>query len=271
MTNQPIIYIKIHKKKLLKSLETIFSDCKLVYSTHSHHLIHPQWLAGTYIVTNEAISYDSPENDLITETNINATLYRSFVSNHPNELDHFRPILDALDYAPSRLEMVPKVIFTEGKNDFYTLKYMAHITEQEGVCLNFYPGAGVDKLDDPFRLYLAWNKPFIAIFDADEAGKKAKSRYIYNIGPDVKEKIFTLKDIDEKWDNKKMEDLFYNDDRINCIKELFPDCSSYDKSKFNTSVQDLYIHKRDFTFSDTSKENFNKIFDFLKEKIDQAI
>ena len=49
------------QQKLLQSLERIVSDCKLIYSTHSHHLINPKWLAGAYIVRNKAIDYDNPE------------------------------------------------------------------------------------------------------------------------------------------------------------------------------------------------------------------
>lgn len=107
------------QQKLLQSLESIVSDCKLIYSTHSHHLINPKWLAGAYIVRNKAIDYDNPEGADTTETDINAILYKNFVAQHPNEEDHFKPILDALEYTPSNLEVLPATIFTEGKNDYY--------------------------------------------------------------------------------------------------------------------------------------------------------
>ena len=48
--------------KLLHSLENVVSDCKLIYSTHSHHLINPKWLTGTYIVKNKAIDYNNAED-----------------------------------------------------------------------------------------------------------------------------------------------------------------------------------------------------------------
>ncbi len=43
------------QQKLLQNIESIFSNCKLIYSTHSHHLIEPKWLSGAYIIRNEAI------------------------------------------------------------------------------------------------------------------------------------------------------------------------------------------------------------------------
>ena len=103
------------QKKLLQSLERIVSDCKLIYSTHSHHLINPKWLAGAYIVRNKAIDYDNPEGADTTETDINAILYKNFVAEHPNEEDHFKPILDALEYTPSNLEVLPATILPKAK------------------------------------------------------------------------------------------------------------------------------------------------------------
>ena len=45
-----------------------------------------------------------------------------------------------------------------------------------------YPGASADKYENIFREYLAHNKKFVAVFDADgnisRGGKGAKKRYI---------------------------------------------------------------------------------------------
>ena len=259
------------QQKLLQSLENIVSDCKLIYSTHSHHLINPKWLAGTYIVRNKAINYKNPEETATTETDINAIPYKNFVAQHPDEEHHFKPILDALEYTPSRLEIVPPIVFTEGKNDYYILKYVLNVLFKEKNSLNFYPGAGVNKYEDPFRLYLAWNKNFIALFDSDGAGEKAKSKYIKEISPDVKDRIFTLQDVDKKWKDLKIEGLFSEHERIRLIQECFPDHKKEDgdsKSKFNTAIEELYINDRKFGFNKTTLRNFRKIFDFLEDKLD---
>jgi len=44
--------------QLLKSFEKLPS---LIYTTHSHHMINPKWLEGTYVVKNEGLNYG--END----------------------------------------------------------------------------------------------------------------------------------------------------------------------------------------------------------------
>ncbi|MDE0151976.1 MAG: AAA family ATPase [Bdellovibrionales bacterium] len=256
------------QKKLLHSLENIVSDCKLIYSTHSHHLIDPKWLAGTYIVRNEAINYESPEESSTTETNISATLYKNFVARYPKEEDHFKPILDALDYTPSKLEMVPSIIFTEGKSDYYTFKYMAHIIFKDEYKLNFYPGAGVNKYKDPFRLYLAWDKKFIALFDSDEGGRKAKEQYIADIGRDIENKIFTFEDIKSEWKEIEAEKLFSREEQVKVTQSCFSDYEEGDlKSKFNASIQNLYIKNKEFDFNQETLNKFKKIFDFLQEKI----
>lgn len=255
------------QKKILDSLEDIVSNCKLIYSTHSHHLINPKWLSGTYIVKNKAINYDAPGESISTKTDINATLYKNFVAEYPTEDDHFKPILDALDYTPSHLELVPSIVVTEGKNDYYTFKYMADIilnTYQ----LNFYPGAGVNKYETLFRLYLAWNRPFIALFDSDSSGQSAIEKYIKKIGCDIKDKIFTFSDIDPTWKEKTPEQLFSEEEKIKVIKSCFENYQDgYDKSKFNIAIQELYIKETHFEFNQTTLDKLKKIFNFIDKKI----
>ena len=258
------------QQKLLQSLERIVSDCKLIYSTHSHHLRNPKWLAGAYIVRNKAIDYDNPEGADTTETNINAIPYKNFVAEYPDEQDHFKPILDALEYTPSNLEVVPATIFTEGKNDYYIFKYLLSVIFQEENDLHFYPGAGVNKYENQIRLYLAWNKKFVALFDSDCGGNQARDEYIKYIGPDIQSRIFTFEDICSDWKNLKTEDLFTEAERIEVIQYCFKDHKKedgYKKSKFNTAIQDLYIHNQEFKFSRTTIEKFDEIFKFLKNKL----
>jgi len=258
------------QQKLLQSLDDIVSECKLIYSTHSHHLINPKWLAGTYIVKNEAINYGNPEEAMTTETKISAIPYKNFVARYPDEEDHFKPILDALDYTPSSLEMVPSTVFTEGKNDYYTFKYFSEVIFKGNYQLSFYPGAGIGKYEDVFRLYLAWNRDFIAIFDADRQGKKEKQRYISLLGPDIESKIFTLDEINPAWKDFKTEDLFTETEKIKITQTSFPDHKTEDgyvKSKFNTALQQLYIDGIEFKFNKRSTSKIEVIMKFIQEKL----
>lgn len=254
------------QQKLLTSLDDIVSNCKLIYSTHSHHLINPKWLSGTYIIKNEAINYGNPEEQKTTATSIDAVLYKNFVAKYPNETDHFKPILDALQYTPSQLEIVPHTIFTEGKNDYYTFKYIAKVIFKNKYDLYFYPGAGVDKYLDIFRLYITWGKEFIAIFDSDAAGKRAKKRYEDEVGPDIKDKIYTLEDISASWKNIETEDIFTATEKIRIIQTSFANHKKEDgfiKSKFNTALEQLYIDNIAIELNKNTKNKFEKIFEFI--------
>jgi len=259
----------LHQKSQLKLLgifEKLSEKCKIIYSTHSHHLINPKYLAGTYIVKNKAINYDEEENFDQSETDISATLYKNFVSTYPDEKDHFKPILDAIDYSPSSFELVEKIVCIEGKNDYYTFKYFQSVIFKK-YAFNFYPGAGVGKYDDLFRLYIAWNKSLVAVFDSDKQGKKEQQRYPNQISVELKDKIFTLENINSSWDNHTTEDLFTADDRINIIKTLFPGETSYNKSKFNTAMQDLFIKNKKIKMDTETTKNIKKVFEFLDKKL----
>ena len=260
------------QQKLLQDLANIVSDCKLIYSTHSHHMINPSWLAGTYIVKNKAINYDNPEEAQTTDTNISVTPYNHFVSQHPEESDHFQPILDALDYRPSQLEMVPELIFTEGKNDYYTFKYVNELIFRDKYPLYFYPGAGAGKYERIFRLYLAWNRKFIALFDSDGAGEKERRLYMKKMGPELDNRVFTLKDVAKSWTKMETEDLFLSVAEKNkiiqtCFHDYVVPAEGYDKSKFNTAIQSLYINKKTYEFNKATLARFEKVFAFLQEKL----
>ncbi len=252
--------------KLLDIFDRLSEKCKIIYSTHSHHLINPKHLAGTYVVRNKAINYDEEENFDQNETDISATLYKNFVSTYPKEKDHYKPILDAIDYTPSSFELVEKIVCLEGKNDYYTFEYFQK-NILDGYNFHFYPGASVTKYEDLFRLYLAWNKKLLAVFDSDRQGKKEQSRYLNSVSIELKDSIFTLDEIEESWKNMTTEDLFSQQDRLLVINTLFPKEKVYNKSKFNTAIQELFINNSKVALSDETTQNFVKVFNFLSDKI----
>lgn len=259
----------LHQKsqmKLLNIFEKISLKCKIIYSTHSHHLINPKHLAGTYVVRNKAINYDEEENFDQNETDISATLYKNFVSTYPNEKDHFKPILDAIDYTPSSFELVENIVCLEGKNDYYTFEYIQKniLTDYN---FHFYPGASVTKYEDLFRLYIAWDKKFLAIFDSDRQGKKEQNRYINTISSEIVSSVFTLDQIDENWKNITTEDLFTDSDKLKIIKTLFAEEKVYSKSKFNTALQELFIKNNIVEFEAETINNLARVFSFIEERM----
>lgn len=255
------------QKQLLKSFESLGHEIKIIYTTHSHHLINPNWLESTYVVKNEGIELEAPESNSPKKTNILIEPYRDFVMKHPHNTAYFQPILDVLDYSPSNLENLPNCVFLEGKNDYYTLAYFNGVIFNNKYELNLAPSTGSGNLDTLISLYIGWGKEFIILLDSDKAGKNQKSRYIEKFGIIVEQRIYTLENINQTWVKKGLEKLFENAEALKFQQTSYPDSTKYNKTHFNRTIQESLINKRDFNFSQEMKDNIEKILVFLTEKI----
>ena len=255
------------QNQLLENFSSFPEGFSIIYTTHSHHLINPKWLESTFVVKNEGLDYEDEDKYKAIDTSIKVYKYRDFVSKHPNQTTYFQPILDVLDYSPSRLENIPNVVMIEGKNDFYTLKYFY---EKILFCtgqLNLMPGGGAGSLDDVIRLYLAWGREFIILLDADQEGLKQKKRYEELFGVVVNNRIFSLQDIDKTWENKGTEFLLEKEEIMKIQDSIYPPTQTFNKTHFNRAIQELYLTNKQVEISSSTKEKFQKIFDFCLGKL----
>ncbi len=261
--------------KILDAINQLSDKSMIVYSTHSQHLINPEWLKGAYVVENEAISVENLEGALTdTEAKINVSKYYNFVnkSKDVSKSIFFQPILDRLEYQPSKLELKPHITICEGKFDWYTYKYFTNIIFNDNFDYNFYPGTGKDDLGDIIRLYLSWGCDFTVVLDGDIPSQKAKESYIINLPGLVEEKIHTYKDILNL--ECPTEELFtIQDKEIICDEafgkgtyELVKDDKKQFKSKFNHSIIQLLISGKHLDLDETTCSNFRKILEFIREK-----
>ncbi len=252
------------QKSLLNTFETITTKSRLVYTTHSHHLINPDWLNSTYIIKNKGLGYREDEDFNSTKTEIEAYKYKQFVSQHPDQTSYFQPILDVLDYQPGSLEHIPNIAVTEGKFDYITFKYFKEIIfNDNSLSFNFYPGHGATKLDLPIGLYEAWGRKYIVVLDADREGITQKARYTKEISS--QDHIFTLEDIDISFRGLTTENFFDDGEKIAISREFNRALTSYEKSAFNTGIHILYSEKRipDY-ITDATKNKFKTIINFVK-------
>jgi len=255
------------QKQLLKSFESLTKNCKIIYTTHSHHLVNPYWLESTYVVNNEGLKIEDPESYNITKTNVTIQPYREFVIKHPKNTAYFQPVLDVLDYSPSNLESLSNCILMEGKNDFYTMAYFQEIILSKAEKLNITPSTGAGNLDTLISLYIGWGKEFVILLDSDKEGLIQKKRYIDKFGIIVESKIFTLEDIDPSWKKIGMEKMFEDEEALKFQQTSYPTSVSYDKPLFNRTIQEYLINKRTFAFCEQTKNNIDKILKFLSSKI----
>ncbi len=263
--------------KILEALQELSTDSLVIYSTHSHHLINPEWLIGAYICINENLSDEVLEGGLSLEerAKITAIKYFTYVGKGlgSDNVSYFQPILDRLDYQPSIVEPIPDIVILEGKNDWYTLRYFEEIILKRRSKLNFYPGGGRDKLSDIIRLYLAWGKKFIVLLDGDD-GIKSQSQYVKEFGDFVKDRIFTIKDALNKkvalekligvMDQRELYDATFGKGNYNECKKKSP---KKIKENLNYALNQLQLQKKEVSLNKTTKDNFTKLLDFANEKL----
>lgn len=252
------------QKKLLDKFSDLTEKSKLIYTTHSHHLINPKWLNGTYIVKNEAINYNQEFDFDSSNTNIKAIIYKQFVSKNPNQQDYFQPILDTLNHQPGLLEKIPNLILLEGKSDYYIFRYINEILmSNKHKQMHFYPGTGADGNHQVIKLYMAWGRKYQILLDGDGGGNQAQKRYIKAFGEEVKSQIITFLDVDSSW-KFPIEKLFLDDELLQITRHFDMSCKSYDKSKFSTAIQNLYVTKTKISISTETLKRFEKIYNKLK-------
>lgn len=253
------------QSQLLESFNNFPENSSIMYTTHSHHMINPEWLEGTYVVKNEGLDYEDEDNYNATNTNITLTKYRKFAVSHPDQTTYFQPILDVLDYSPGRLENVPNVVMVEGKNDFYTMKFFQDKV-LKFTAINLMPGTGAGSLDSIIRLYIAWGRQFIILLDSDKEGIKQKKRYEELFGLLVSNRIFTLTDIDSSW-GKEMESLIEKTDLMSIQSLVYPSSAKFNKTHFNRAIQELYLTEKTPSLSDITKERFKQLLEFCEERL----
>mgnify|MGYP001573743774 FL=1 len=263
--------------KILEALHELSTDSLVIYSTHSHHLINPEWLIGAYICINENLSNEVLEGSLNLEdqAKITAVKYYTYVGKGlgSDNVSYFQPILDRLDYQPSIVEPIPNIVILEGKNDWYTLRYFEDIILKRKDKSNFYPGGGRDKLGEIIRLYLAWGKKFIVLLDGDD-GIKSQTQYIKEFGEFVKDRIFTIKDALNKtvavesligvMDQRELHDTVFGKGSYNECKKKN---SKKIKENLNYALNQLQLQKKEVSLNKTTQDNFTKLLDFANEKL----
>jgi hypothetical protein len=194
---------------------------------------------------------------------VNTNAKQSFVGKYPEQRYYFQPILDVLEYKPSNLEFVPDILMLEGKTDFYTFNYFNnqyyHFSD-----FHVLPGGGSGSLSGIIQLYLAWGRNFVIILDSDKEGRDSKKHYLDTFGSILNDRIFTLIDINNIWNNHAIEKLISDSDKNLIISSIFSENSDYSKKKLHLSIQELLIHNRKTNgISEDTLNNFKMIIEFL--------
>lgn len=165
--------------ELLTSFSRIASNGnKIIYSTHSHHMINPKWLSSAYIVENAALDYDKQDSfGLDTKpTCITATPYRQFVAEFPSRSSYFQPVIEKLEYvAPEVIGSGPYLI-VEGISDYYALRLASELSGRRDK-FNLVPGTGSGASGPVISQMLGLGMAFAILLDDDKEGRSARDNY----------------------------------------------------------------------------------------------
>ncbi|UZK68255.1 ATP-binding protein [Sphingomonas sp. S1-29] len=187
------------QERLIESFPEIATgNNMLLYTTHSHYMISPDWLEQTFIVTNAA---DAPGVSMVDSAiiddeflDIKAQRYRDFANAHPSETSYFQPIMDRLEVRPSRFDASLPSVVLEGKSDYYLLRYASILLDCKNVRL--IPATGSGTFSALIGLGAAWGTKFVFLLDSDNAGIKERARYALDHGARA-EAICCLRDFDD--------------------------------------------------------------------------
>lgn len=237
------------QQKLLETFGRLSAKSLVLYSTHSHHLIKPDWLENAYVVRNLALSHERAVDESYTARSARVAVekYRSFVAKHPTLTTFYQPILDVLQYRPSQLEIVPSLVLVEGKNDFYTLRWFQCLSECPSALsrMHFAPGTGAGSLDTLITLYLGWGAEFVVLLDGDGEGKRQRQRYDKKFGSMVAGRLRTLDEVGGGAGS--MESMFTDADRDAILHAVGYEGGSVSKQVFNACVQEACARRLQVT------------------------
>ncbi|MBX3115375.1 MAG: AAA family ATPase [Fimbriimonadaceae bacterium] len=222
--------------RLLNSLDSM-TNCRIIYTTHSHHMVNADWLGGTYVVRNLALLHTSEGDDYDPKsTEIEVFKYRTFVSNYPDQVSYFQPVLDVLEYQPNRLSFDKSVVVVEGKSDFHAFRLGLRGMGEE-LAFSVIPGTGAGSSRTLIQLLSGWGIPFIVLLDSDEEGKKQMNNYTDRFGEWVKIHMMTLTDCNSEWEGKGLEEAIGKDEMRRLISSVLGDDAKVDKKRFNRAME----------------------------------
>jgi hypothetical protein len=234
-------------------------------------MIDPDWLEQTYVVRNRGLDTDADLVDYTAKrTDIAMDRYRTFAASHPDQSRYFQPILDVLDYAPSKLELVPAAVMVEGKNDFYSARLAQKVLGLHPT-LHFMPGGGAGSLDQLIALYLGWGRDFVVLLDSDGEGERQKVRYIDKFGLAVAAQIFTLGDLVPSLVGRSLESAYLEADRANLVATVGGDAAGpIDKKILNRTIQEVLIRSCPFDLTEEARDVFKLLLDGLHARLASA-
>jgi ABC-type cobalamin/Fe3+-siderophores transport system ATPase subunit len=166
------------QSKLCTKLRSLSESNRVIYCTHSHYLLNPEVIPLSSIHVA-----DKDGNGNVTLVSIH-----EYKGNILERRSAFQPVLDALQIKPFLLDLShSRTIIVEGIFDYYAMEIF-----RQNRPIGILPSVGADSIKYYVSLMIAWQISFRALWDNDDAGRKAKRNAEDLFGSDIAEKYFFL-------------------------------------------------------------------------------
>lgn len=261
-SNNDIIYLldepgsylhSVAQERLCHMIKNISNkDGKVIYCTHTHHLLDPKYIPTKYIyIVQKDKNKKNIELSKITE-----------VKTDVKKMSELQPVYEALGVADwDFFTQKQKIILVEGIHDKYALEVFLR-KQLTGYII--MPCVNAESIYNNLPRMIAYNKKYIAIWDNDDEGKEYYQKAKRSFGKIEENKMLLLPNLKKKR-KVRMEEMFESNDlkKLALFLEM-PENSSY--SNIMTSIicsSDETIEKCLDIVSSEMKDNFNELFNMI--------
>ncbi|WP_350290113.1 AAA family ATPase [uncultured Croceitalea sp.] len=236
--------------KLAEQIKNLSINNKVIYCTHSHNLLNPN-----FIPINSIHLAEKTNRGVILLSKLN---HKGII--RPNRNSAYQPIYDALEVRPPITEYdFDNVVLLEGIYDYYSFKMFTDNS------ISYFPCASASSINNQIPYMIFLGKKYVALWDNDGEGRARLEKGIQLYGSKEGEKFITLDNISGN-DNSRLED-YYEEKEV----ELFNNEKNGKGQSFEKTVLSIfYSSEREDNiqkyFSKT-KLNFSRMEKIIKEKL----
>ena len=260
-SNNDIIYLldepgsylhSVAQEKLCNMIKNISNkDGKVIYCTHTHHLLDPRYIPPKYIYIVQKDKDKKIRLSKITE-----------IKTDLKKMTELQPVYEALgvsdwDFFTQR----QKIILVEGIHDKYALEIFL---KNELTDFIIIPGVNAESIYNNIPRLIAYNKKYIAIWDNDEEGTEYYDKSIKSFGKLEANKMIQLPNLYNK-KKVRMEEMFEKGDLEKLAHFLeMPSNASY--SNIMTAIicsDEQTIEECSKLISEKSQRNFSELFSMI--------
>ena len=235
----------VAQERLCKKLRQLSQENKVIYCTHSHHLLNPE------VVPLSSVRIASKDSQGISLTSI-----YDYDGSMTDVRVAYQPIMDALQVRPFSLELnKEKTIIVEGMVDYSLLELFSSQKKFKVI-----PSVGAGSMKFFISLLIAWRVPYSALWDNDDEGRQGHEEATRYFGEDEAESHFFLLPLKGKRKKRIMQNLVDGEELRRVRDRLkLPDNCSFDKTIFTL----YYSENRDRIVSGdlmTTRRNIEELY-----------